>query len=51
MRVLTLRTAWSGFNSVEKVAVVLALIALTMAAWVLNSRLPKRTDYILLTAL
>ncbi len=34
---LGVRNAWSGLDSVEKVAVVFAVLALTLAAWVLGS--------------
>lgn len=32
---LTLRNAWTGLDGFEKVAVVLAALALTIAAWAL----------------
>jgi hypothetical protein len=36
---LSVRNAWSGLDSLEKVAVVFAVLALTMAAWALGSSL------------
>jgi hypothetical protein len=37
LRMLTLRNAWSGLDRFEKVAVVLAVVALTLAAWALGT--------------
>jgi hypothetical protein len=34
---LSARNVWSGLDSLEKIAVVLALVALTLAAWALGS--------------
>lgn len=34
---LSVRNAWSGLDSLEKIAVVFAVLALTMAAWALGS--------------
>lgn len=34
---LTVRHAWSDLDSIEKAAIVLGLVALTLAAWVLGS--------------
>ena len=36
MRLVTVRNTWSDLDSVEKAAVMLALLALTLAAWVLG---------------
>jgi hypothetical protein len=33
----SVRNAWSGLDSLEKVAVVSAVLALTLAAWALGS--------------
>ena len=37
LRMLSVRNAWSGLDSLEKIAVVFAVLALTMAAWALGS--------------
>ena len=37
LRLITLRNSWSDLDSVEKAAVMLGLLALTLAAWVLGS--------------
>ena len=34
---LSVRNAWSGLDSFERVAVVFAVLALTLAAWALGS--------------
>jgi len=34
---LNVRNAWSGLDSFEKIAVVLSVVALTLAAWALGS--------------
>lgn len=36
MRLITVRNTWSDLDSVEKVAVMLALLALMLAVWVLG---------------
>ena len=58
MRLVTVRNTWSDLDSVEKAAVMLALLALTLAGWVLgglpsalagrphrNARLPNYNCY------
>jgi hypothetical protein len=35
--ILNVRNAWSGLDSFEKIAVVLSVVALTLAAWTLGS--------------
>ena len=37
LRMLTVRNAWSGLDRFEKVAVVLGVVALTLAAWALGT--------------
>lgn len=41
MRLITVRNRWSDLDSVEKAVVMLALLALTLAAWALGG-LPAR---------
>jgi len=36
MRLVSVRNTWSDLDSVEKAAVMLVLLALTLAAWVLG---------------
>ena len=37
LRMLSVRNIWSGLDTLEKTAVVLAVVALTLAAWALGS--------------
>jgi len=37
MRLLTMRHTWSDLDAVEKAAVMLGFVALTLAAWVLGT--------------
>ena len=37
MRLVSVRNTWSDLDSVEKAAVMLGFVALTLAAWVLGT--------------